>query len=580
MVAEDDQYVCHDCNSKWPIGPDGVVYISSDFSSRESGKDRDVVLGKEFISKNYNHLFLDRSYWSLLDDFTDKTVLYLGSDYNISIPLAELGSKMVLSIGSNLEKLRISANIAILKNLKNMSFIFCQSSDLPLRYNYINRIIFSLGIEENLFNYIEDKNSNHFHKFANFNGILWIIGKNKLNPFPFNESTSINRVSSIKINKEFLLSVFKNVFLQLSNKKLLTRGGYHQLINRFGFDDLETFFLFYDYSRPLIITSTDSHHIMYNFIRASPSTNIFSSIVKYLDKLNQSGVWSPYFAIKCTRGNNIHNPLKYFIEEKYNNEPDINYIVVNNSLKSITIFFYKGDAPLVISKIGKTYDDTLIFREYKSLKSNEFMLKDSKLIDTLEVPAILESINGVTHLFKNFKCGINAHNYIKKFRFDRLDRTIGFLSSITQWDIDYLNATEDYHIYSPKEKESFFKNHYKNIDPNLARVFTSDDSMFLAPSHGDLVPLNVLIEGPRISGVIDFEYFSCKDFFFKDFLKILLSTSSLFYGCDYRYDREMINRIFFEEDRYSREINRILYKFSDSFQIDGNQIIDYIEYIY
>ena len=165
----------------------------------------------------------------------------------------------------------------------------------------------------------------------------------------------------------------------------------------------------------------------------------------------------------------------------------------------ITIIFYSDGKPFLVGKIARGNEDTLK-KEYQNLQMVHNILGNFSIQKTIETPLSFVYLDKQWILFKNYKYGIPADRYISKNNVKR------FLQCSIEWLIAFLKETKDHHLHTIKEKKQAARrwiSKERNL-PDYLKCWIEKENFFLAPSHGDLVTSNFLIDNSKISTVIDF----------------------------------------------------------------------------
>ena len=513
--------------------------------------------------------------WSLLDDFNGKFVVYLGSDLNISIPIAERGAQFVLSIDTNKINLKMTSDIAESRNIDNLITIYGDCINLPLKHYSVDKFIVSLvdstpGQSSSCFKYFNDERGQHkffdnLNKYLKSDGILWLLGKNRVNPFSFYHNTPGKKGSLFLLRR----------LLSPSINRSFSRTNLINLVGELGFTDIEFTYTYPDYTYPHITSNDDKNNLIYNFIRRnlvgrSLVERLELNSLELLDKYGLFGKFVPSFIIKCNIAPRINNDtLGGFIREKYKVD-NLNYIILHSFEGHINIFLYRGDEPFLVSKTSNTTNESRILTEYGALKANEIMLKDSNLIETIEVPTYLEYINRHLFLFKSYKHGISASKFILKDKVDKISRARTVLRLTTDWIISYLRIAKEHHIYDFSEKVSFAKKLTSSRHITHVKNFIHNDNIFLAPVHGDLWPPNIILRDSKIAGVIDFECFQSKDIIVRDLIMNILHTSFMVH----RGHEIAVKKAFFDGSPFSKEVAHCITNFCSSLKITEEDFID------
>jgi len=233
----------------------------------------------------------------------------------------------------------------------------------------------------------------------------------------------------------------------------------------------------------------------------------------------------------------------------------------------VTLFFISNNKPKLVAKVARTSTALENLRaEYINLKHVSRLLQGSPLETTIENPLDLVVLNGLGILFKEYKDGISGIQYLhslflKKRRMER------FLYLSTDWLINFTKQTQESHINSPDVKQRVIQElvHGKAL-PNYARVFIDENSFFLAPTHGEFLPSNILIDQrtKRVKGVFDFERFRMDGMPISDLTGLIVTSGMLLFGLD----EAAINSMFLRNGWFVKLYTNCVKKFCLEFSID------------
>jgi SAM-dependent methyltransferase len=327
---------CPNCQEKWFIDSDNVIRLIDDsysFSADKKGgnqllneirnmSSQDFLnnierLEKEYLDFSYEYCVSPtRADWTFLGDFSNKTVLELGSGYGpVSIYLAENGSKTVISVDATLERIKFGSIIAKMKNLKNISFIHGNVTSLPIKPKSVDSIVM-VGLFEysSSFTYSQrlspKKKQLEFlktlHDLLSENGEIWIGIENQLSYNHFLGKTYHGEIPFTPL----LLKPLSNIIYKFARKQpyetyLWTKRGYIKLLKASGFTDIKFYYAFPDYKRPRFIASSSKNNIISKYLNKTfynnPQLQKAQYLVKLMDKLGLLGLFSPAFFIKAKK---------------------------------------------------------------------------------------------------------------------------------------------------------------------------------------------------------------------------------------------------------------------------------------
>lgn len=270
------------------------------------------------------------------------------------------------------------------------------------------------------------------------------------------------------------------------------------------------------------------------------------------------------------------NPITQYVLENFISKKDSNleYIVHSGGRGEngfITLIFYSNGHPVVVGKISRGKEGDRIKKEYNALKSLQKILNNSDLLKTIETPLSLSNLDGNLILFKGYKNGIDGNKYISnRSNRQRIKKSMIFLRASTNWLIKFLNETKEYHINSKEEKTKVLCELMRGEKlPSYLKYWAEEDKFFLAPSHGDLIPSNILMGDSEVCGIIDSENFALKGFPLADLIGIMVSAGTTLYGTN----QQMITNTFFDLNPFSQEVCKCVLKFCEIFELNIGDFI-------
>ena len=232
----------------------------------------------------------------------------------------------------------------------------------------------------------------------------------------------------------------------------------------------------------------------------------------------------------------------------------------------ITLLFYYDGQPIVAAKISRGNNE-LLTKEYENLQKVRSIVTNLELKHTIEEPLSLRNLDGHCVLFTRYVQGLSGINYLLSF-FHKKSRYSRLLHAATKWLVDFLNNTSKYHINMKSQKAEFLKIYDKQ--PHFD-YWLENETFFLAPVHGDLTLSNIFIDKrtSKITGVIDFETFAMKGNPIADFMCIITNAGNRLFGVN----QDMINRTFFADNSFSREVGKCVKFFARSLNIEIEELI-------
>lgn len=261
--------------------------------------------------------------------------------------------------------------------------------------------------------------------------------------------------------------------------------------------------------------------------------------------------------------------IEYVKQHFLNEESNIDAVICSGSrgeMGFITLFFFSNSKPFLVAKVARTRKGLEgLHREHIILRQVSRLLQGSQLEATIETPLDLVELDGLSILFKGHKDGIPGSQYVRGLFAKR--KIESFLYSSTDWLIDFTKQTRESHLNSPHLKRIATE----KLAPgkglaNYARVFIDDSRFFLAPTHGELLPSNILIDQRRqqVNAILDFENFRMDGLPIADLLGLIISTGNLLFGLN-----EMaINRTFLRKGWFLNLCSDCIKKFCLEFSID------------
>lgn len=214
----------------------------------------------------------------------------------------------------------------------------------------------------------------------------------------------------------------------------------------------------------------------------------------------------------------------------------------------VSIFLYDGTEPLMILKISRG-DDSRIRREGQALDSLARILEGSDLVETVDSSLGMKQIAGKLVLVKRISPGETA---VKRLRRGPRREAPQLLEACLDWLLRFLEETTPYRIHSKAKKEVAAGRLLNGDDsPEWYNTFVDSESQFLAPSHGDLVLGNILMEGGRVKCVFDFENFTMEGFPIAEVLGLIVSFGTNLYGAS----EGMIEECFQPNGRFASVIS-------------------------
>lgn len=327
---------CQNCQGKWFIDSDNIIRLADDSYSFSADKEggiqllneirgmpqEDLLKNVERLEKKYSDFSYEycisptRADWTLLGNFSNKTVLELGSGYGpVSIYLAENYSKTVISVDATLERIKFSSLIAKMKKLENMFFIHADVTQLPIKPRSVDSIIMiglfeyscnfnypkNLSPEKKQFKFLKD-----LHNLLSEDGEIWIGIENQLSYNHFLGKTYHGEIPFTPLLPKSIIKFVYKVAKKHCETYLWTERGYTNLLEAAGFKDIKFYYTFPDYKRPQFIASSSKNQLISKYLNKTfynnPQLQKFQYLVKLVDKIGLLGIVSPAFFIKAKKG--------------------------------------------------------------------------------------------------------------------------------------------------------------------------------------------------------------------------------------------------------------------------------------
>jgi len=202
----------------------------------------------------------------------------------------------------------------------------------------------------------------------------------------------------------------------------------------------------------------------------------------------------------------------------------------------ITLFFFSENGPVLAAKVARTKRSLeRLEHEYVSLRQVTRLLQGSPLETTIEAPLDFVEFGGLFILFKEYKDGIPATQYLRRGLSSRRSRGERFLCSSVDWLIGFTKHTQEVHTDSADAKGSAINALFcGQALTDYAKLFVNDSTFFLAPTHGELLPANILLDkgSRRVTSVVDFENFSMAGLPIADLIGLIMGTGVSLFGCN------------------------------------------------
>ena len=197
----------------------------------------------------------------------------------------------------------------------------------------------------------------------------------------------------------------------------------------------------------------------------------------------------------------------------------------------VSFFIYHEGRPLCIAKVPRGDDANTEF-EASSLRAAAQAVAGSPIEGTLDRILDTRVVDGRLVLFKEFRTGRPAAQVIAT---KRDAQVVPVFTSVATWWTDYVEASRPHHLFDTDSKTAALRSMLESsteidLESRWVRSFLDAPSSFVGPSHGDLVPANVLMQGTTVETVIDFENFTMTGFPAADLVGWIVSTATRRFG--------------------------------------------------
>lgn len=257
---------------------------------------------------------------------------------------------------------------------------------------------------------------------------------------------------------------------------------------------------------------------------------------------------------------------RHFLKEASNVEVAV-YSGSKGEEGFITLFFFSDGKPILVAKVARTRRGLERLRhEYTSLRQVSRLLRRSQLEPTIDTPLDLVELDGLGVLFKENKDGILGSKYLRSL-FLRKRKTERFLYLSIDWLINFTKQTQELHLNSPDAKQRAIQDLVAGKAlPNYARVFIENSSFFVAPTHGELLPANILIDQRRqqVRCILDFENFRMDGLPIADLMGLIISSGTLVFS----RNETAIDSMFLQKGWFLSLCSDCIKKFCREFSVD------------
>ncbi len=215
---------------------------------------------------------------------------------------------------------------------------------------------------------------------------------------------------------------------------------------------------------------------------------------------------------------------------------------------SVIFFLYSDGQPFCVAKVPRV-DNSLTEREAASINAAASALAQSTLRPTIDRVLGTVEIGGRLVLYKEFRRGKPATRFLA-------DKKPASVRSVVQntcrWILQFIEDTKALRNYDYDSKLAAAQAVTSEPGSAWIKTFASSEHQFLGPAHGDLVPANMLMDGDKITTVVDFENFQVASFPLADFVGLIVSIATEVFG----RGNEMVDATFRTTTWFSQEVAR------------------------
>jgi len=300
LEFSDDSWNCPKCKVSWTVDKNGVIHILSQsrfFGADQKGmnkllKEMQTMSAEEFFGSierleteygdfKYSYC-LDpaRAEWTVLGDFSNKTVVDLGSGFGtVSIPLAKR-ARHIICVDAAEERIEFLALVANFRGVKNIVPIHGDVRKLPLKRCSVDAFIL-MGLLEWAGTWEEDESPkrlqlkflSNLKEYLADEGEIWIGIENRLNPLYFVGKTDHGDLPFTPLMPRKLADLFTYV---AKGKKFRTytysERGYMNLLQDCGYNRIKTYYSFPNYENPEFISARNTNGFYSAYIKKSDIT--------------------------------------------------------------------------------------------------------------------------------------------------------------------------------------------------------------------------------------------------------------------------------------------------------------------
>jgi len=283
--------------------------------------EEDFLESRSRLEENYRDFEYEycagraRADWTMLVDFAGRVVADLGCGYgSVSLPLAERGAKLVVSVDATLERLGFLANLARMRGIRNVVPIHGDVTALPLAAGSIDLVVM-VGLLEYACNFFPSQRLSGHQKQIAFlrslrkvlreGGEIWVGIENRLSPIHFLGASYHHELPFTPLLPRFAANTLTRWVRGTNlNAYLSSARGYRRLLEAAGFRAVCVHHAYPDYKLPKLITTRPDRPFFATHVAPHAGTTtlrIAVSVLQTLAAVGLGGVFSPAFFLQARK---------------------------------------------------------------------------------------------------------------------------------------------------------------------------------------------------------------------------------------------------------------------------------------
>jgi hypothetical protein len=228
----------------------------------------------------------------------------------------------------------------------------------------------------------------------------------------------------------------------------------------------------------------------------------------------------------------------------------------------VTLFLYGDRRPLALARVSRRLHDPVLEQEYECLRMVQSLLAGTELASQVEMPLGLFPFNGGQTLVKSYIAGTSGSHWL---RWKGKRGAAQLLELTVSWSLDFWRHTSRHQVRDQDRRLQSLRELHLPAELHAAGCgLLESKSSVVGPSHGDLVPANVLLCDGRIAGIIDWENFHAFGFPVTDLVGGVVSIADYLYP----HDAQFLPRIFLGHDAYARAVRQSLQTLRSELELD------------